>query len=266
MNLDLAKKKALVTGSSSGLGEAIAKLLAQEGATVVVHGRNETRVNQVVADIRNKGGKAEGVLGDLATDEGANQVAESVQKSGPIDILVNNAGVYRHLGWMEGSPKVWAETYQVNVISAVRMIQKLVLEMRKARWGRVIQIGGALAQQPIAAQPDYYASMAARHNLAVSLARELKESGVTSNVVSPGAMRVESVEALLKSLAPKMGWGPSWDEIEVGAARDFVPNDIGRLRRPEEIAGAVAYLCSPFADYISGAVIRVDGGMVRAAF
>lgn len=91
--------------------------------------------------------KAEGVLGDLATDEGANQVAESAQKSGPIDILVNNAGAYRHLGWMEGSPKVWAETYQVNVISAVRMIQKLVPEMRKTRSGRVIQ--GATKSQRI---------------------------------------------------------------------------------------------------------------------
>jgi 3-oxoacyl-[acyl-carrier protein] reductase len=148
----------------------------------------------------------------------------------------------------------------------VRMIQRLVPGMRERRWGRVIQIGGGLAQQPTAQQPDYNATLAARHNLAVSLARELRGSGVTSNVVAPGAIRVATAERLFARIAPTFGWGDSWEEIERGVVRDLVPNDVGRLGQPEEVAAAVAYLASPLAGYVTGAVLRVDGGAIRSAF
>nr|WP_237540612.1 MULTISPECIES: SDR family oxidoreductase [unclassified Streptomyces] len=134
----------------------------------------------------------------------------------------------------------------------------------EVRWGRVIQIGGGLAIRPLPMQPHYNATLAARHNLAVSLARELKDTGVTSNVVAPGAIRVDSVRKLLTDIAPDHGWGETWEEIERAAARELLPNDIGRLGRPEEIAGAVACLTGPLADYISGATIRVDGGTIRS--
>ena len=97
-----------------------------------------------------------------------------------------------------------------------------------------------------------------------SLARDLKGTGVTSNIVSPGCIRVSAVEDFLTGVSERLGWGESWSEIEAGACRDFIPNDIGRLGRPEEIAGAVAYLASPHADYVSGAMIRVDGGLNRS--
>jgi NAD(P)-dependent dehydrogenase (short-subunit alcohol dehydrogenase family) len=113
-------------------------------------------------------------------------------------------------------------------------------------------------------QPDYEASTAARHNLAVSLARELKGTGVTSNVVAPGAILVESVKELFVEVAPRFAWGDTWEEIERGCVRDMVPNDVGRLGRPEEIAAAVTYLASPHAHYVSGAVLRVDGGTIRS--
>ncbi|MEJ0094151.1 MAG: SDR family NAD(P)-dependent oxidoreductase [Methylocella sp.] len=264
MDLRISDKRALVTGSSSGLGRAIAMLLAAEGVTVVVHGRNEERTRMVAEAIRAEGGNAETAIGDLATDAGADAAAAAALKGGPVDILVNNAGAYHHLSWMEATPERWIETYQSNVLSGVRMIQRLVPAMRERRWGRVIQIGGGLAIQPIPMLPHYEASLAARHNLAVSLARELKESGVTSNVVAPGAILVPSVGDLLTQVAPRFGWGESWDEIERGAVRDMVPNDVGRLGRPEEIAAAVAYLASPLADYVSGAVLRVDGGTIRS--
>ncbi|MEU4405492.1 SDR family NAD(P)-dependent oxidoreductase [Streptosporangium sp. NPDC023963] len=246
-----------MTGSNSGLGEAIARLLAAEGAEVVVHGRDGARARKVAEDI----GAVAVAIGDLATDEGADAVAAT---AGEVDILVNNAGAYDHLGWADATPQVWARTYEVNVVSGVRMIQRLVPGMRERGWGRVIQIGGGLSSQPMSMQPHYNASLAARHNLAVSLARELKDTGVTSNVVAPGAIRVDSVERLLTEIAPEHGWGESWEEIERNAARDFVPNDIGRFGRPEEIAGAVAYLAGPYADYISGATLRVDGGTIRS--
>jgi 3-oxoacyl-[acyl-carrier protein] reductase len=264
MDLRLAGKRALVTGSSAGLGEAIAKFLAAEGVTVVVHGRDVSRTNAVAHAIHATGGRAEIAIGDLSTDGGADAVASAALASGGIDILVNNAGAYHHLSWMEATPDRWIETYQSNVVSGVQMIHRLVPGMKDRRWGRVIQIGGGLAVQPIPMQPDYEASLAARHNLAVSLARELKDTGVTSNVVAPGAIRVPSVEQLLVEVAPRFGWGAGWEEIERGCVRDMVPNDVGRLGRPEEIAAAVGYLASCHADYVSGAVLRVDGGAIRS--
>jgi len=264
MDLRLAGKRALVTGSSSGIGEAIVKLLAAEGVAVVVHGRDESRANAVAEAIRAGGGSAEVALGDLTTDAGADAVAVAVLAGGPLDILVNNAGAIGFLSWTEATVADWAQTYNTNVISGVRMIQRLVPQMRERHWGRVIQIGGGLSQQPHAGGPYYNASLAARHNLAVSLARELKDTGVTSNIVAPGAILVEKARAMLTRLAPAHGWGETWEEIEHSATQDMAPNDVGRLGRPEEIAAAVAYLSSPIADYVSGATIRVDGGTIRS--
>ncbi|HEX7303579.1 SDR family NAD(P)-dependent oxidoreductase [Lentzea sp.] len=257
MELNLRGKRALVTGSSSGLGEAIARLLAAEGADMVVHGRDESRANAVAADI----GAVGVAIGDLATDAGADAVAAV---AGEVDVLVNNAGGYAHTGWQDATPGEWRDIYEANVVSAVRMIQRLVPGMRARGWGRVVQIGGGLGSQPIAVQPHYSATLAARHTLAVSLARELKDTGVTSNVVSPGAIMVDSVERWLTTQAPANGWGEAWEDIERNAVASLVPNDVGRFGRPEEIAGAVAYLASPYADYVSGATIRVDGGTVRS--
>jgi NAD(P)-dependent dehydrogenase (short-subunit alcohol dehydrogenase family) len=270
MDLRLAGKRALVTGSSSGIGEAIAKQLAAEGVAVVVHGRNEGRANGVAEAIRVGGGKAEVALGDLTTDAGADAVAGAALAGGAIDILVNNAGVLNNAGvigflsWTEATATEWALIYNSNVISGVRMIQRLVPQMRERHWGRVIQIGGGLSQQPQAGGPNYNATLAARHNLAVSLARELKETGVTSNVVAPGAILAERARAALAHMGQAHGWGETWEEIERNATRAMAPNDVGRLGRPEEIAAAVAYLASPIADYVSGATIRVDGGTIRS--
>ncbi|WP_238011285.1 SDR family oxidoreductase [Dactylosporangium sp. AC04546] len=244
MDLGLSGRRALVTGSSSGLGEAIARTLAAEGAAVVVHGRDERRTAAVAGAI----GAAGYAVGDLTSDAGAERVAGA---AGRVDILVNNAGRYESRTWSEAEPEQWVEAYETNVVSAVRLIRRLVPPMRERGWGRVVQIGGGLASQPTAAAPQYNATLAARHNLAVSLARELKGSGVTSNVVSPGAVLVDWMR-------------PYVDTPEIQAI--VHGNDVGRLGRPEEIAAAVAYLCGPAADYISGATLRVDGGTIISAF
>jgi NAD(P)-dependent dehydrogenase (short-subunit alcohol dehydrogenase family) len=181
---------------------------------------------------------------------------------GPIDILVNNAGVIPSQSWLEATAEMWAQTYNIHVISGVRMIQHLVPQMRERHWGRVIQIGGGLSQQPQATGPQYGATLAARHNLAVSLARDLKDTGVTSNIVAPGAILTERGRAIISQMAP----GKTLEEFEHDFVLHRAPNDVGRLGRPEEIAAAVAYLASPIADYVSGATIRVDGGTIRSVF
>lgn len=261
MDLGLSDKRALVTGSSTGLGQSIAETLAAEGVFVVVHGRDASRTQAVADGIRAGGGDAVSVTGDLATDAGADAVAAT---AGDVDILINNAGYYDRLGWSELTAELWAQIYQVNVVSGVRMIERLVPGMRRRGWGRVIQIGGGLAIQPAAMQPHYNATLAARHNLTVSLARELSGTGITSNTVAPGAILTEPVRDMAFRAAAEHGWGPAWEDIEKAAATEWFPNDIGRFGRPEEIASAVAFLASVHAGYISGADLRVDGGTIRS--
>ncbi|MBS7254594.1 SDR family NAD(P)-dependent oxidoreductase [Flavobacterium branchiicola] len=263
MDLRLKGKRVLVTGSSSGLGEAIVKFLATEGASVIVHGRNEDRARKVSEEIKLNGGIADIVIGDLTTDEGADTVANEALKNGQIDILINNAGATSHKSWGEATAEDWAYMYNNNVVSYVRMVQRVVPQMKKLGWGRVIHIGGGLGIQPIKEQPHYNATLAARHNMSISLARSLKDSGITSNVVSPGAIINPMVEDWLVNSASKFNWGTDLEEIKYKAVQELIPNDTGRFGEPEEIAGAVAYLCSTYADYISGATIRVDGGTIR---
>ena len=185
---------------------------------------------------------------------------------GPIDILVNNAGEYGHRSWSDVTREDWIDAYNINVVAGALLIQHLVPPIRDRGWGRVVQIGGGLAQQPLESYPHYGAALAARHNLAVSLARELKDTGITSNIVAPGAIRVPALETMLTEIAKGFDWGDKWDEIERGAVRDIAPNDTGRFGTPEEVASAVTFLASPLADYITGATLRIDGGSVRAAF
>jgi 3-oxoacyl-[acyl-carrier protein] reductase len=261
MEMGLNGRRALVTGSSAGLGRAIAEMLAAEGASVVVHGRDSERTEAVAADIRAAGGDAMAVVGDLATDAGADAVSDG---AGEVDILVNNAGAYDGLPWSKVTTDMWGQIYQTNVVSGVRMIERFVPAMRRRGWGRVIQIGGGLAIQPSTEQPHYQATLAARHNLTVSLARDLAGTGVTANIVAPGAVLTEPVRVIVTEFATASGWGPAWDDIETAAASAWVPNDIGRFGRPEEIAAAVVFLASAHAGYISGADIRVDGGTIRS--
>lgn len=260
MDMGLTGRRALVTGSSTGLGKAIAEMLAAEGVSVVVHGRDRGRTERVAYTIREAGGEARSVVGDLATAEGGRTVADA---AGQVDILVNNAGSYDGLGWAELTDDHWSRIYDTNVVSGIRMIEQLVPGMRARGWGRVVTIGGGLAMQPAAFQPHYSATLAARHNLTVSLARELAGTGVTANIVAPGAILTEPVREMTRRMAADHGWGTDWSAIENAASKAWFPNDIGRFGRPEEIAAAVTFLCSRHADYISGADLRVDGGVVR---
>src|SRR5439155_7765374 len=187
MDLRLTGKRAMVTGSSAGIGEGIAKILAREGAAVVVQGRNETAGRRVQHEIEAAGGKAIVAIGDLSTDEGAKRVADkALTEFGAIDILVNNAGTFPVRGWADATPQQWLELFNQNVLSMVRMIRLLVPQRRRLGWGRIIQIASVVGTQPLAGLPDYNVTKAAAINMTVSLAKELAQSGVTVNTVSPG--------------------------------------------------------------------------------
>jgi 3-oxoacyl-[acyl-carrier protein] reductase len=177
---------------------------------------------------------------------------------------VNNAGAYVPRPWLAVSIGDWADSYNVNVLAYVRMIHRLLPAIKTLGWGRIIQIGSSGGIEPFALQPDYLAATAARHNLTVSLARELKGSGITSNTVAPGPMLVENTRNMLMGMGAQMGWGDNWADIERNAVEQFVQNDVGRFGKPEEVAAAVAYLTSPMADYVTGAMLRVDGGHTKS--
>lgn len=266
MDLQLKGRRALVTGSSSGIGEGIARMLAEEGCVVVVHGRNRERAEKVAAEI-----DAAGVaIGELSNDEGAAAVhAEAVAAlGGPIEILVNNAG-----GGSTGSntrPPIeisaaeWISNIQANTLSAVRMCLHAVPAMVAAKWGRVIQISSAVAIQPNNLGVDYSGAKAALNNFTVSLAGSLKGVGVTANTITPGIIMVEGM----------IRWGRqkygddrlTIEEItqKMAADRIFELPPAGRLGTAEDVALVACMLASPRSGFITGSNHRVDGGQIRA--
>ena len=264
MDLQLKGKRALVTGSSSGIGEAVAKTFAREGVSVVVHGRNERRAMRVAAEIEAEGGTACVALGDLSLDESARSVAETACSAlGGIDILVNNAGVGGPQRSWFGTPTVqWAHLVNNDVLSMVRLVHSLVPQMRQRGWGRVIQIASPAAVQPLGEGPDYSAAKAATVNLTVSLSKALANSGVTANTISPGGILTAGFERVWREIAAQRGWGGAWPEIERRIVSEVLPNPTNRLGRVEEVASLVAFVASPLGGYINGANLRVDGGYV----
>ena len=270
MDLVLRGKRALVTGSSSGIGAAIARILAAEGASVAVHGRNRERCEAVAAQIRGDGGTAVVVTGDLAAEAGAAAVAEGALAGlGGVDILVNNAGgndagAAGNPDWFAVAPEDWVHTYRQNTVAAVRLILSLVQDMKQRGWGRIIQIASASAIQPIPSVPNYQAAKAAMLNLSASLARTLAHTGITVNTISPGMIRTTAVEQWLGSVAQQMKWDGGWDAIEQRFTREMMPLCVSRIGRGEDIGSAVAFLASPLAGYITGANLRVDGGQIQS--
>jgi len=266
MELHLNGKRALVTGSTSGIGESIARVLAREGATVVVHGRRAEEAARIVTEIERDGGRAVAVTGDVSTDEGVERIVAGVEAAGGIDILVNNAGLWDGRGWSEIAPAEWADLFETNVVSAVRLIRAFLPRFKQAGWGRFIQMASGVATAPPfgGREPHYAVSKAALVNLTVSLAKELAGSGVTSNAISPGIVLTAPIQAHFEGFAKAQGWGSDWPTIEKRLATQIFHNPSGRMGRPEEIAHLVAFVASPLAGFIQGANLHVDGGYVGA--
>lgn len=228
MDLQLNGKRALVTGSTSGIGAAIAKTLATEGATVIVQGRRESEAKRVADEILAAGRQATIAIGDLTTEAGAEAVVTAAQNTlGGIDILVNNAGIAPMGDWFQTKADTWLEIYNLNVAGMVRLINRFAPAMKAQGWGRIVSIASGEASKPVVYQGAYAASKAAVVNLSVSLANALANTGVTSNAISPGLIWTEMVD----KLADEMGMPQEKTEREQKLVAEWAPNPTGRLGR-----------------------------------
>ena len=260
MNIDLSGKTAIVTGSTLGIGQAIAKGLAECGATVVVNGRKQEAVDKALAEIRAavEGAVLRGVAADLGTAEGCDALVKAEPSA---DILVNTLGIYGVKDFFEISDAEWTLLFEVNVMSGVRLSRAYAPGMVDRKWGRVIFLS---SESGLNIPPDmlhYGFSKTANLSVSRGLAKRLAGTGVTVNAVLPGPTLSDGVETMLKATAEKAGRSVA----EVGAAfvRAKRPSSIiGRMATVEEVANMVVYVASPQASATTGAALRVDGGVV----
>lgn len=261
---DFSGKRVLVSGSTSGIGAATLRLFAESGARVAIHGRDADRAAALQEAIRTAGGEAIVALGSLDSDAQAAGIARQVEAAfGGIDILVSNAGDSRPFSadWFAVSTEEWLNTYNSNVGGAVRLVNAFVPGMRDRGWGRVILVGSSAYYLPIPDFPTYGPAKAALANVMVNMTKVLGGTGVTVNMVSPGSVLTETMQASLPVLARGEGWSESDPlVIERRLIAEKWPNAVGRMGRPEEIAATVAFVASDEAGYMTGAHIRVNGG------
>jgi NAD(P)-dependent dehydrogenase (short-subunit alcohol dehydrogenase family) len=262
MDLQLTNKKALVTGSTAGIGFAIASLLAEEGASVVVTGRAPLRVEQAVDRVRTERKKAQvtGVAADLGTKEGVDLLIRDVPT---VDILVNNVGIFEPKPFGEISDEDWLRFFEVNVLSGVRLSRFYLPLMIQKNWGRIVFISSESAINTPVEMVHYGVTKTAQLALARGLAESTAGTGVTVNSVMPGPTRSEGVERMVDNLTK--GQGADAASFEAEFFRTIRPSSLlKRFETPEEVAVMVVYVCSPRASGTNGSALRVDGGVVRS--
>ncbi|MFD1713792.1 SDR family NAD(P)-dependent oxidoreductase [Amnibacterium flavum] len=259
MKIELTEKTALVTGSTKGIGLAIATQLAESGATVAINGRSQESVDEAIADITRSTPCAQliGVVADVATAEGAAKVREQLLE---IDILVNNLGIFGAVDPLEISDEEWLRYFETNVLSAVRLTRAYLPDMMHRGWGRVLNIASDSAIVIPAEMIHYGMSKTALLAVSRGFAKAAAGSGVTVNSVIAGPTHTGGVEDFVYSL---VGRDLAWAEAEREFMKQYRPQSlIQRLIEPHEIANLVTYLASPLASATTGGAIRVDGGYV----
>lgn len=263
MDLQLEGKRALVTGSTAGIGYAIGASLAKEGARVVVNGRTQEGVEKAVAKIRaDTGGDADGFAGDLGQ---AHDAEALVRRHPEIDILVNNLGIFEPKPFEEIPDADWLRFFEVNVLSGVRLARLYLPGMKRANWGRIIFISSESALQIPAEMIHYGVTKTAQIAVARGLAECLAGTGITVNSVLPGPTKSRGVVDFVEALSKDSGKG--FDEFQAEFFETVRPTSlIKRFATPEEVAAMVTYVASPLASATTGAALRVDGGVVKSAF
>lgn len=262
MNLKLDNKTALISGSTKGIGLAIALELALEGARVIVNGRTDKAVTSAMEQIRKKvpEAKVEGFAGDLAT-ESATQ--ELLKRFTAVDILVNNLGIYEPKPFQDITDDEWRRYFEVNVLSGVRLSRAYVSGMKEKNWGRIIFISSESAIQTPLEMIHYGMTKTAQLAVSRGLAEFCAGTSVTVNSILPGPTRSEGVEEFVVQVSG----GKSFEEFEKEFIKSVRPSSlIKRFATSEEVAALVTFVCSPVASAITGAALRVDGGVVRSCF
>ena len=264
MDLKIKSKTALVTGSTAGIGFAIAKALANEGASVVINGRTSKRVNSAVAELIQETGNKNitGIAADFADNK---QVQQLIDRLPEVDILVNNVGMFEPKPFNAITDEDWFKFYEVNVLSGVRLSRAYLDKMIDKNWGRIIFISSESALQIPEEMIHYGVTKTAQIAVARGLAELTKGTGVTVNTVLPGPTFSEGAAAFIKDMAAK--GGKSVKEMEAQFFRTARPTSIlQRFTTPDEIASTVAYFASQLSSATNGAAIRADGGVVKSAF
>lgn len=262
MNLHLDTRLALVTASTKGIGFAIARSLAREGARVVINGRTDASVDDAVQRIRSEVPEAqlERCAGDLGTADGVNRLVAAFPD---VDVLVNNLGIFEPKPFEDIPDADWLHFFEVNVLSGVRLSRAYIGAMKRRNWGRVVFISSESGIQIPVEMIHYGTTKTAQLAVSRGLAESCAGTGVTVNAVLPGPTASEGVVELVRQVSG----GQSFDDFQAEFFKSVRPSSLlKRFETPDEIAHLVTFVCSPLASGITGAALRADGGVVRAAF
>ena len=262
MDLHLKDKLALVSGSTAGIGLAIASALAGEGARVIVNGRTQAAVDSVVEKLGSTGADVQGFAGDLTTAAYAEELG---RRFPDVEILVNNLGIFEPKPFEAISDADWVRFFEANVLSGVRLARLYLPAMQRADWGRIIFISSESAVQIPAEMIHYGMTKTAQLAVARGLAEAVAGTGITVNSILPGPTRSRGVGDFVEALAKAEG--KSFEAFETEFFETMRPSSlIKRFATPEEVASLVAYIASPLASATTGAALRVDGGVIRSVF
>jgi len=262
MDLQLKGKLALVTGSTAGIGYAIATALAREGASVIVNGRTQSAVEKVVSEIKaSTGGEVVGFAGDLSTADAADVLFKQYPD---VEILVNNLGIFEPKPFEEIPDADWLRFFDVNVLSGIRLSRMYLPSMKQADWGRIIFISSESAIQIPAEMVHYGMTKTAQISVSRGLAEIVAGTGITVNSILPGPTKTRGVVDFVDALSED---GQTFEEFEKEFFEKVRPSSlIKRFASPEEVASLVTYIASPLASATTGAALRVEGGVLKSAF